>query len=315
MQKFHGVLGVVALASFTALAKADDPLPSLTSRIGIWTLAPAATTGAVEGFLLWANDDAITGDNPSVLWYQRETDGSWQAWGWRSGNFCDAVAFARESLAYEDLFLENVQVADKLSECETTTRRPTPMIEGLFVDDPLAFLLDGSMESALFVEDIARSGGAAAPLISGMSALNSGGPVHMPGDCLTDDLVVQLSIDLLLNSVARSSELELFETTSIAESSTAIGLCWCSSKTVTTPLPDLLTSQMVGSALHCFLTKGRSRETTSYTGSTFPCCNSCGGPITRIKTSGPCYEFTAGNPLAPCSGQTAGATLIQIPCP
>ncbi len=288
-------------------------LPSVAAQIGDWTFVPAAVGSTIEGYLMWAAPGTTTGNNLTVLWFERLPNDTWAGWGWPSGNVCDAVAFARAALQAPTLFSESVEVSDKAAACSAMLTEPTPFVSGVLIDDPMSYFMDGTAQSAQIVQELAEDGGAYAPLLSSFGAYSNEGEVHMPGSCLLLDEVPMLSMDLLLNTIARKDEITHFGDSAIPSAATAAFFCWCSSATTKTPAPDLITSSLVGSVLHCFVTK-RTTHTTTYTGSTFWCCAACPGTVVKVVND-KCYEFTAGDPLSPCAGQVATATLIQFPCP
>src|SRR2546425_421121 len=53
-----------------------------TIQVSQWTVAPAIVNHSVRGFLAYASPETVVGSNITLVWYQRESDGSWTTWGW-----------------------------------------------------------------------------------------------------------------------------------------------------------------------------------------------------------------------------------------
>lgn len=290
-------------------------LPSVAAHIGDWTFVPAALGSTIEGYLMRAAPGTTTGNNLTVLWFERLPNDTWAGWGWPSGNICDAVDFARSNLQAPALFAESIEVSERLAACSAMLTQPTPFVSGVLIDDPLSYFMDGTAQSSQIVQELASEGGAYAPLLSSFGAYSNEGEVHMPTGCILPDEEMLLSMDLLLNTIARKDEMTHFGGSAIPASAAGF-FCWCSSTVTKVAAPDLITTRDVGSVRHCIVSK-RSTVTTSYTGSTFWCCAAC--PAATVKTvTDSCFEFTAGDPLSPCAGQIATATQIPLPlrlCP
>src|SRR5262245_10664263 len=93
------VSAVFALLSVASFAPAQEVMPTnfpafTTFQVNNWTVSPALQNQTVKGFLAYSDPNSINGSNISVLWYQREADGSWTTWGWQGYDLTDAILHA-----------------------------------------------------------------------------------------------------------------------------------------------------------------------------------------------------------------------------
>src|SRR5258707_480281 len=88
------VFALLCVAPRAALAQEVQAsgFPAFTTfQVADWTVSPAMQGDNVKGFLAYADPNSIVGSNISVVWYQREMDGSWTTWGWEDRDLTDAV--------------------------------------------------------------------------------------------------------------------------------------------------------------------------------------------------------------------------------
>src|SRR5436190_12712349 len=83
------------------------PAAFTTFQLNNWTLSPAIHNQTVKGFLAYADPGSIVGSNLSVVWYQREADGSWTTWAWPAYDLTDAVLYVRGTISDNSAFEED----------------------------------------------------------------------------------------------------------------------------------------------------------------------------------------------------------------
>jgi hypothetical protein len=159
----------IAVVVLTGLARAQDVY--VTYQINNWTLAPAITGQAVKGFLAYADAGSIAGANISVVWYQREADGSWTTWAWPGYDLCDAALYVRARYS-DNLIFEQEPVLSDAAWATPSGHAPKQVVNGLFFDDPVQSLVEGSPEPEALVSTLVNIGWEAAPDLSPLAVTN-----------------------------------------------------------------------------------------------------------------------------------------------
>jgi len=157
------VAAALAIAALTGFARAQDVY--VTYRVNNWTLAPAITGQAVKGFLAYADPTSVTGSNITVVWYQREADGSWTTWAWTGYDLCGATLYLRGLLS-DRLVFEDEPVLSAAAWDGCAAHLPKQVVNGLFFDDPAQPLVQGSPEPEALVSALVDVGWEAAPDLS-----------------------------------------------------------------------------------------------------------------------------------------------------
>src|SRR3954470_5971318 len=130
-REFALAVGAAALAIsvLTGFARAQDVY--VTYQINNWTLAPAIIGQNVKGFLAYSDPTSNTGSNISIVWYQREGNGSWTTWAWETHNLCGGTLWVRAALA-DNLVFENEPILSDAAWEGCAASAPKQVINGLF---------------------------------------------------------------------------------------------------------------------------------------------------------------------------------------
>ncbi len=182
-----------------------------------WTFAPAVTpSGEILGFLSWAEEEVI-GDNVSLLWYARGTEGEWVTWGWKHDDIGAAAIWLRDSLEESSLFLHDHEIPDFIWLADPdAVQAPSLLSGGLFESDPLAPMVAVASDPSTLLDALVNIGYEAAPTVSGMQTvapIGGGGttpigPHPIPNDCLRD---AGGAVQMMLNDLLARAE-SLLET-------------------------------------------------------------------------------------------------------
>jgi hypothetical protein len=250
--KCRGAWCAVVLAAmllFGAPARADDPLVTgWKSRVNGWTFAPAhsAAGGAVLGFLAWADPGITVGDNVSVLWYERDQNDQWRVWGWKTGDFTSAVAFARAEVSYPALWADDPELVALLGPAGTEPT-PTEMEQGFFVDDPNAPTFLAQLNPEVVVATITALGYQTAPTLSVIATNDL--ETALPVNCLTNQ---EVNTSIVLNRLTFEAETALFGDSTLELIDVGELCCWCPCSTYWTyGAWTFLGTVDVGTVRHC----------------------------------------------------------------
>jgi hypothetical protein len=163
-------LSAVALAAVLFLlsvaTRATAQTVYVSFKVNSWTVAPAIMTGQhVKGFLAFADPNSLVGLNMSVIWYQREADGTWTTWGWTDYYLTDAVHYVRD--LYNDQTIFDKSPALMIAGCEDPAgNQPKQIINGLFFDDPAQGLVASAEDPEGLVDVLVQVGWQAAADLS-----------------------------------------------------------------------------------------------------------------------------------------------------
>src|ERR1043165_9473804 len=140
MTRSFGVAVVAAVLMVLGLSTAEaqqTPPPAFTTfQINSWTLSPAVHNQQVKGFLAVLDGGSVVGANISVVWYEREADGSWTSWGWPSYDVTDAVLYVR-GMFNDNAIFEQDPVLSEAAWGTAANHQPKQVVNGLFWDDPV----------------------------------------------------------------------------------------------------------------------------------------------------------------------------------
>jgi hypothetical protein len=195
---FAAVLAVLSLGS---QAFGDDPTVFVTYRLNSWTVAPAITGQNVKGFLAYADDGVAVGSNITVIWYQLEGDGSWTTWAWPAYDLADATLYVRAILSDDSIF-EEEPILSVQAWNTPSGHTPKEVINGLFFDDPIQPLVEGSATPEDLVTTLVDIGWQAAPDLSPLAVADP--VVCEPGDPPKDP------VKALMDVLAFKTEMRLF---------------------------------------------------------------------------------------------------------
>lgn len=111
-------------------------------KLGPWTFNPIVYvsddgTASVESLLALVDTDAIVGDNIVAVWYNRQTDGSWEAKAWGASDDGTAVSYVAQSLQIPDEERSFWSVPGVYSDIDTI-EPPADYSNGILLSDPLA---------------------------------------------------------------------------------------------------------------------------------------------------------------------------------
>jgi len=280
------LLSALLMLCLTPSAVQADPPAYWRGNVSGWVFAPAIVSGGVVGHLGWADTAVITGNNIAIVWFQRESNGTWTTWGWKSGDFCKAVDALRTSLSQPTLWAEDDDILTKLSECApvTSAEPPTALASGLFIDDPILEAVSASEDPVQFVAALADFGWASAPTISAILAQQTLTNTGVPCDA---DSSVSWTADQLILRMTYESETVMFGSSTVSATLACTMLCsGCWSTTTYTAWGAWV---FVGSAtspvgvLTCTYSRTRTK-TRTWTGATFWSCAACPGPTVTTQT-------------------------------
>jgi hypothetical protein len=194
-----GIVGV-------SVAQTDpDADVYVTYKLNSWTVAPAITNSTVKGFLAYADETSIVGSNISVVWYQREDDGSWTTWAWSTYDLTDATIYVR-ALYNDDLIFEDEPVLSVAAwNLPAAGSQPKQVVNGLFFDDPVQPLVEGSSEPQTLVSTLVDIGWEAAPDLSPLAVAepevcDPSQPPKDPVKALMDEYVYKTEVRLFGSS-------------------------------------------------------------------------------------------------------------------
>lgn len=174
---------VVALCATLASAQTGA---YATFTYETWTFAPIVSSGAIKGYLAWADPATLTGDNLPIIYYQRTTTG-WKMWGWADYDLGAATRYLHntfgESVFQYDPDLVNVETAT------TVAQSPKELQYGVFVDDPVHVLIANAPDPVELVSLLVDLGWKAAPGLSQLAVADS---ILCPVDSTPADPVATL---------------------------------------------------------------------------------------------------------------------------
>src|SRR6185436_12255411 len=101
----------------------------------------------------------------SVVWYQREADGSWTSWAWEGYDLPDAIVHARTQLNDNTIYNDD-PILSVEAQGAAPGHEPRQLVNGLFIDDPLQTVVQTCSTPAAFVTALVEAGWAAAPELS-----------------------------------------------------------------------------------------------------------------------------------------------------
>ena len=254
-----------------------------------WLFCPVTDTQSVLGFLAVVDDASITGANIQILWYERESDGSWSTWGW-----ADAQQVG------ESVWWVRTHVNDPLAFMYDTTLNeaaeavgpdaavdPVQLGNGLFLDDPFQAAVQQVQDPAALLDVLSAAGWQSAP---GMSALAAGGTVICDGQAVD-------AVQNLLDGMASEVELDYFGSSST--SSSCSWPCKCKTKWKTTCDDWKFDHSYVqGSIKYCVYTK-TCTTTRTRSGLTWLLCDPCGSVDSWDNTKSKTTQVLVGDPCEP----------------
>ena len=97
-------------------------------RIANSWASPALVNGTVQGWLAYADAGTVVGSNIAVVWYQRESDGTWTTWGWTSNSLGAAVGYIHD-LYQTPAFIQDGQLVE--AAIAAAFEAPKEMMNGL----------------------------------------------------------------------------------------------------------------------------------------------------------------------------------------
>jgi len=190
----------VLMASAGALAQGTPPRPEfVTHAFGAWTFEPILIGGEVRGFLAYADPVNLVGDNVPMVWYEKNTDGSWSTWGWASYELGVAVKWLRHAYDDPEVLFKSTHLCCVITE-ETALDEPKPMVGGLFEDDPMQELITTAEDPPAAMTLLEVIGWEAAPALSTLAVVSI-------DNCTQTGTVV--AIEQMLNESANKMEVIL----------------------------------------------------------------------------------------------------------
>ncbi len=268
------LIGLVMLLSMFSTARSALAQTTWRGDLGTWDVHAGISTtqSRVAGFLAVQQSLVVAGENFAVVWFGRSASGTWAAHAWHSLDIASAISYARVASGDPNLFANNHDLGLALLDLEAVVP-PVTLIGGLPEGDPWGEAALESEDPPAVVEFLADLGYAAAPLLSGMLALDASGAPASAG---------QVSANSLLDDMTNAAETAAFG------SSTAIAslaqLCYCRAVTTTTYGPWTCYHTHPGPAGRVCLYSSTATVTLSYTSTTFIWCNACPAPTTTTKT-------------------------------
>lgn len=159
-----------------------------------WHFLPLLTSTGVDGVLAWRDAASLNGGNLGVLWFQKLSNGTWQAVAFPSNSLGIAVLTIRAIPGRENAFTAEPDLMLKmLGACGSED--PIKVVQGLLENDPLQPLLVNNPDSPSIIEALALLGWQVAPDLSPL----------MSGNGRICNSVPLMPIDDFMNAVVASA--------------------------------------------------------------------------------------------------------------
>lgn len=269
-----------------------------------WRFVPLLSATRVEGVLAWRPLESLVGSNLGVLWFQRQSNGTWQAIAWPANSLGLAVLTIRAIPGREQAFEAE---ADLLLHMHRVCagEDPVQVIKGLLEDDPLQPVLVNNPDAPSIIEALALLGWQVAPdlspLMSGTPRICHGAPIAPIDDFM----------NMIVAGATMSHYGESFDPDDCPEDRPWPCEGCTGAYTGTTGTgPWTLTVKAVGNYKRCIWTRPATSN-LSYTGRTMVLCNAC--PATTSVTGCEFWDERVP-PNEPCPPAPESGTFIDENC-
>lgn len=300
-----------------------DGVDSVRFDTANWIFAPAvAADGQILGFLSWT-EEQVVGNNISLLWYELDSQGNWNTWGWKHSDIGAAAAWLRTDLSEPHLFGFDHEIPDFIWAADPgSIDAPGVISNGLFVADPLSPVIGTVSDPSGFLEALAMIGYEAAPTASSMqvswtSSASSGnvqiGPHPVSADCLRG----MTPVEMMLGDLYARAESLLSTGEDLTTGRSCAWPCTCITTVVNTPTGPWASGAYPNGPNNSFDCRytAPATQTVTKTGDTWLLCFNCASTTTHsgFLHDSCCYPGVTPCPTTPQSPIFSRVRLPNYP--